>query len=82
MTDEQTPGPAHAGQHLVGKHVKFELRDSDQATTFNRDRWDEEPTGPVLVAYDSYVVVRVPGWQFAHTVRADRCTPVDVEGAK
>lgn len=73
----QPSQPAHAGQHLLNRTARFALRDSDQANVWNRDDHDRIITGPVLVAYDDNVVVRVAGWQFAHTVRAEHVTPVD-----
>lgn len=72
MTLPSTNSP-HTGQHLLNQQVTFPLRYSDQASTFNAGRHDDLMTGPVLLAYDEYVVVRVAGWRFAHTVPADKC---------
>lgn len=55
--------------------VTFQLRHSDQASTFNTDRRDDTLIGETIVAYDGLVVVRVPGWRWAHTVKRECVAP-------
>jgi hypothetical protein len=76
MPTGNTDQPAHAGQHLLNRTARFALKHSDQANVWNRDDHDRIIAGPVLLAYDDNVVVRVSGWQFAHTVRAEHITPI------
>ncbi len=64
----------HPGAHLLGRDVTFPLRISDQASTFNTDRHDQLQAGRVMLAYDGFLVVRVAGWRFAHTVPFDAVT--------
>lgn len=72
---------ANAGAHLVGRVVNFRLGDSDQANVFNADRHGDVLTGQCILAYDLNVVVRVDGWRWGHTLRAEAANPVVSEKA-